>query len=310
MHRACAAAARAAAVATAAAATMVAALAGAGCSNPLDEKAPQQPAQAQAETSSPKDSPMAYRVLADDVNKQANTVEYHVILPAGAKHDDIDGLLKYLYRHLMTRQETQPAGVAAYVYTDEAQYKTPPRSPIASVTQKPGDVGPTFDNKVPLEFWQQVDQALPHSDKGWKLEKKIQRDDAGKTLTITQPYTEPGEDRWADKLSFNQAMVVFTDTAKQLFEKVPELRAMSFVGRWKDQDVVKIAMDRGQYQAVNVGDIEEQIGQLHGRAFLELATGRGSDKSVDKANTQRMAAIYKKMLGQLKGHAWVSPTLK
>ena len=283
------------------------------CSNPIDERANQQAqksAQAVGETTSPKDSPMPYKVLADDVNKQTNTVDYHVLLSAQPKHDEADQLLKYLYRHLMQRAEPQPAGVAAYVYSDEAQYKTPPRSPVASVVQKPGDVGPTFDNKVPLEFWQQVDQALPHTDKGWKLEKKIDRQDDQKTLTITMPYTEPGEDRWADKLSFNQAMVIFTDTAKELFEKVPELRAMTYIGRWKDQDVVKISMDRSQYQAINIGDIEEQIGQLHGRAFLELATNRGTDKSVDKANSQRMAAIYKKMLGQLKGHAWVSPTLK
>jgi hypothetical protein len=74
--------------------------------------------------------------------------------------------------------------------------------------------------------------------------------------------------------------------------------------------VVKISLDRAQYQAVNLADLEEQIGQLHGRAYLELSTGKGSDASVAKANAQRMAAIYKKMLGQLKGHAWVSPTLK
>jgi hypothetical protein len=282
------------------------------CTNPLDEKAQQQrsASASTSETTSPKDAPMQYKVLSDEVNKQANTVEQHVLLAAQPKHDEADTLLKYLYRHLMTRAEPQPAGVAAYVYSDEAQYKTPPRSPVAAVIQKPGDVGPAFDNKVPLEFWQQVDQALPHSDKGWKLEKKIERNDANKTLTITQPYTEPGEDRYADKLSFNQAMVIFTDAAKDLFEKVPELRAMNFIGRWKDQDVVKIGMDRTQYQAVNIGDIEEQIGQLHGRAFLELSTGHGTDASVAKGNAQRMGALYKKMLGQLKGHAWVSPALK
>ena len=271
---------------------------------------PPQPAGPVAETTSPKDSPTQYKVLADETNKQANTVEYHVLLPAQPKHDDADKLLKYLYRHLMTRTEDKPAGIAAYVYSDEAQYKTPPRSPIASVVQKPGDLGPTFDNKVPLEFWQSIDQALPHSDKGWKLEKKIQRNDADKTLTITVPYTEPGEDRWADKLSFNQAMVVFTDTTRALFDKVPELRAMTYIGRWKDQDVLKISLDRAQYQTAKLDDLEEQIAQLHGRAFLELSTGRGSDTSVAKANAQRMAALYKKTLGQLKGHAWVSPTLK
>jgi hypothetical protein len=279
-----------------------------GCSN-SSEPTPQ-PTGPVAETVSAKDSPMAYKVLADTVNQQANTVDYHIIIAAGTKHDDVEGLLKYLYRHLMTRTETQPAGLAAFVYNDEAQYKTPPRSPVASVVQKSGDIGPTFENKVPLEFWQQIDQALPHSDKGWKLEKKIDRDDKSFGLTLTQPFTETGEDKWAEKLSFNQAMTEFTDETKELFEKVPELRTLNFVGTWKDQPVVKISLDRAQYQSLKLADLEESIGQLHGRAFLELSTGHGTDASVAKANAQRMAAVYKKMLGQLKGHAWVSPTLK
>jgi hypothetical protein len=279
-----------------------------GCSGPSEP--PPQPSGPVAETVSPKDSPLPYRVLADNVNQQANTVDYHLLLAAGSKHDEVEGLLKYLYRHIMTRTETQPAGLAAFVYTDEAQYKTPPRSPIASVVQKSGDIGPTFENKVPLEFWQQIDQALPHSDKGWKLEKKVERDDKSLTLTLTQPFTETGEDRWADKLSYNQALTEFTDETKELFEKVPELRALNFVGTWKDQPVVKISVDRAQYQLLKLADLEETIGQLHGRAFLELSTGHGSDASVSKANAQRLAALYKKMLGQLKGHAWVSPSLK
>jgi hypothetical protein len=281
-----------------------------GCSGSSEPATPAAPSGPAAETASPKDSPMPYKVLADQVDTKANTVDFHVLIAASPKHDDVDTLTKYLYRHLMTRTDTEPAALAAYVYSDEAQFKTPPRSPIASVIKKPGEMGPTFDNKVPLEFWQQVDQALPHSDKGWKLEKKLQRDDNAKTLTVTQPYTEPGEDKPAEKLSFNQAMTEFIDETRELFEKVPELRALSFVGTWKDQPVVKISLDRAQYNALKLGDIEESIGQLHGRAFLELATGRGSDAQISKANAQRMAGVYKKMLGQLKGHAWVSPTLK
>jgi hypothetical protein len=263
-----------------------------------------------AETVSPKDSPMPYKVLADEVNAGANTADYHVLIADGPKHDDVDVLLKFLYRHLMQRKDPPPAGVAAYVYSNEAQYKTPPRSPVATMVQKPGDVGPAFDNKVPLEFWQQVDQALEHSDKGWKLEKKIERNDPAKTLVITQPYTEPGKDAWAETLSFNMAMNVFTDTAQALFEKVPELSAMTFIGRWKDEDVVKITLDRPAYQAAKINEIEEQIGQLHGRAFLELSTGRSSDAQAAKANAGRLAGVYKKMLAGLKGKAFVSPKLK
>jgi hypothetical protein len=252
---------------------------------------------------------MQYKVFADEVNKSANTIEYHVLI-APAKHDDVQKLLEYLYRHLMTRDEPAPASVAGYVYSDETQYKTPPRSPVASVVQKSGDVGPTFENKVPLEFWQQIDQALEHRDKGWKLEKKVARDDKAKTVTVTQPYTEPGKDAYADQLSFNMAMNVFTDTAQALFEKVPELASMTFVGRWNDEDVVKIDIDRPTYQKLNLADIDEQIGQLHGRAFLELSTGHSSDAKAAKENAQRLAGVYKKMLAGLKGHATVSAKLK
>jgi hypothetical protein len=262
-----------------------------------------------AETASPKDAPLQYKVLADEVNKQANTIDYHILI-APAKHDQVETLLKYLYKHLMTRDEPAPAGVAAYVYSDESQYKTPPRSPVATMIQKPGDVGPAFENKVPLEFWQQIDQALGHSDKGWKLEKKVERDDNAHTMKITQPYTEPGKDEYAEQLSFNMAMNVFTDTAQALFEKVPELSMLTFVGRWKDEDVVKIDIDRPTYQKLNLADIEEQIGQLHGRAFLELSTGHSSDQAAAKANSQRLAGVYKKMLAGLKGHATISPKLK
>ncbi len=264
----------------------------------------------QPDTVSPKESPMQYKVLADENDKAANTSDYHVLIADSPKHDDVDALLKFLYRHLMTRRDPQPAAISASVYSNEAQYKTPPRSPVATVIQKSGDVGPTFDNKVPLEFWQQIDQALEHSDKGWKLEKKLARDDAQKTLTITQPYTEPGKDQYAEQLSFNLAMNVFTDTATALFEKVPELRALTFVGTWKDQEVVKISLDRAQYQAAKLNDIDEQIGQLHGRAFLELATGKSSDAAAAKANAKRMADVYKKMLATLKGHVTISPSLK
>jgi hypothetical protein len=93
------------------------------------------------DTVSPKESPMQYKVLSDVVNTQANTVEYHVLVADQPKHDDVEQLLKFLYRHLMTRREPTPGSMEADVYSNEAQYKTPPRSPIASVTQKSGELG-------------------------------------------------------------------------------------------------------------------------------------------------------------------------
>ncbi len=277
----------------------------AGCSSskPAAETAPT------GEAVSAKDSPMSFKVLLDQTIRDENRVEFHVLVDKTPTHDEADGLLKYLYRHLKTR-DPEPGSIGGYVYTSEVQFNTPPRTPLASVVQKPSDVGPVFENKVPLEFWQEIDQALPHTDKGWKLEKKIERHDADRSFTLTYPYVEAGKDQWADSLSFNIAVNEFTDVAKTVFENVPDLKAMTFIGRYKDQDVVKITLDRPTYQALNVSDIEEQVGQLHGTAFLKGSTGHGTDASINKELQQKRAALYKKMLGQITPKPFIAASLK
>ncbi len=272
---------------------------------------PQQPSAPApvGETVSPKDSPVPYRVLKDETVN--NSVEYHALVPEGVKHDEMQKLIEYLYRHLWTRHEDEPASGAAYVYTSETAYQTLPRTPIASAVRKSGDLQPALENRVPLEFWQEVKLALePRSDEKWKLKLKVDRDDVQRTVVVTQPYTEPGEDRWAEKLSFNQAMQLFTDIAQTLCEKVPDLRALTFSGMWQDKEVVRIALTRSDYSALKLNEIDERVGQHHGRAFLELATGKKSDQQADRENTARIAKEYRAMLAQLKGRATVSPQLK
>jgi hypothetical protein len=300
------------------------------CSN--DAPAPAAGAAATAaETTSPADSPLKYTVLADSFDSKSNAVDYHVLVADNPKHDDVEKLLKYLFRHLMTRKEPEPTSLAAAVYSNEAQYKTPPRTPIATVVRKAGEIAPIFENKVPLEFWQQIEVGVfgeeekdrarrLEANKTLKLPIKIERNDAQKSLVLTVPYTEGGKDEWAETLGFNQAMNIFTDLARGLFDNVPELSQLTYVGTWsgcKDhaptcppEEVVKITLDRDGYHSLKLAELDEQIGQVHGRAYLEMSSGRGSDAAISKANTARMAALYKKMLGQLKGHAWVSPKLK
>ena len=278
------------------------------------------------DTVSSKDSPVEYKVLEDKTDN--NSVEYHVLIAEGTKHDDVESLLKYLYRYTMKRRGEEPAGIAAYVYTTEVAYKTPPRNPVAQVVKKSSDAGPTFDDKVPLEFFQEIDQALfPRRDveneeqylaRRAEIEKqamkpKVDRDDAARTVTITWPYSDrdkTGKEVWAETLSFNQSMNAFTDVARQLFEGARELKAMTFVGMWKDKEVVRIALSRADYSAAKLNEIDERIGEHHGRVFLELATNRSSDAKAAKQNSERIAKEYKAMLKQLKDKAKVDPGLK
>ena len=294
---------------------LLAVLLAAGC--PEENKGPPGPA---PDRTCPEGSPLPCQVLLDETNN--NSVDYHVLVADGAKHDDAQKLLEHLYRHTSKRREDEPAGVAVYVYTTEAAFRTPPRTPVAQVVRKAGELGPKFENRIPLEFWQEVEQALlpppipgqegprVRRDAKWNLKLKVERDDAQKTLVLTQPYTEPGEDKWAATLSFNQAMQEFADAARALFEEVPDLKGMTFVGTWKDKEVVRIQLSRADYNAVKLGEIDERIGQHHGRVFLELSTGRASDQAAAKTNANLIAKEYRAMLAQLKGKATVSPTLK
>jgi hypothetical protein len=148
----------------------------------------------------------------------------------------------------------------------------------------------------------------------------LDRNDAQKSLTVTFPYTQGVKDEWAPTLSFNQAMNFFTDVAQAMFEKVPELSTLTYIGQWSPckehastcpaEDVVKITIDRDTYHSLRLGDLDEQVGQLHGRVYLEVSTRPNDEKQIDKANIARIAGLYKKMLAQLKGRAWVSPKLK
>lgn len=281
------------------------------------------PAGPAPDTVSPKDSPVAYTVLEDSTAN--GRVQYHLLVADGTSHDAAQGLLRYLYRYLMQRRDDEPAGVAAYVYTTEAAYRTPPRTPVAEVVKAPDDLGPTFTNRLPLSVRQELEQALhprragendeqlakrladEHKD---KLQVTLETDEAHKTATVRVPFTESGKDEWAAALSFNQAMNRFTDTAIAAFDGAPDLAGLLFIGVWKGDEVLRVALSREDYTAAHLSDLEDRIGQLHGRVFLELATERKSEAQATKENAGRIAKEYRAMLGKLKSKAIVAVALK
>ncbi|HEX2569570.1 MAG TPA: hypothetical protein VH877_08425 [Polyangia bacterium] len=283
-----------------------------------EEKRP--PAQEAPPTpkSAPADAPVPYQVLKDELNNGTN--ELHVLVAPTIRHDETQKLLEFLYRHVMTRHEDPPSGMAGYVYTSEAAFRTPPPTPIGTVLKRASDLGPRFENKLPLEFSQEIDQALARradTSKGWKHALQVSRNDEARSVSLTVPYTELGKDEWAQTLSFNQALQTFCDLAMALFDNVHDLRAMTFSGVWKDREVVRIALTRAEYQALKLNELEERIGAHHGSVFLEVGAGKSSQLSPEEANraaSRQAAAViakeYRGLLAQLKGRATVSPTLR
>ncbi len=273
----------------------------------------EQPSGPRQDATCPKDFPAGCKVLKDTGDPAKNTVEYHVLVPADTKHDPAQKLLEALYLHLMTRKDTEPAGLAGYLYTSEAQFSTPPLSPVASIVKKPGVLAPAFDNKIPLELWQQVEQTLNLSkrlDRKHKRQLTYKADPALGKVSLELPFTEGATEEWANQISFAQVMNNFTDMATALFDNIGDVKELVFVATWKDQEMARIDIARSDYLKMQLHEVEEKIGSLHGRAFLELATDRGTDASVTKAHDKRLGDIYRKALAEIKGKAVISPLLK
>ena len=129
-------------------------------------------------------------------------------------------------------------------------------------------------------------------------------------VTVTVPYTESGKEDWAAKLSFSQVMNQFTESTQLLFSRAPDLKQLHYVGVWQDKEVARIEVSRAEWSTLQLREVEERIGSLHGRVFQELSLGKGNDESADRSMNARVSAEYRKVLAQLKGHAFVSPQLK
>ena len=265
------------------------------------------------DTECPKELGTKCKVLKDETEKL--TVEYHVLVAAETKHEEAEKYLQAIYRHLMTRRDATPTQISGFLYTNEAQFNTPPLSPVGSVVQKPSDKAPTFENKIAKELWQQVEEALKiaeRADRKTKVKRKLEyvaESDKGK-VTVTLPFTEGSSDEWSKDLSFNQVMGFFSQFAMDMFNNIPDLKVFVFAAQWKDQTVANIECSRADFGALHLRDIEERIGQIGGRAFLELTEGKTSDAAAEKKLAARKAAEYRKITTFLKGKAIVSAQLK
>ena len=281
---------------------------------------PQQPEQPEAtgpkpDTVCPKEITGTCKVLKDEWDDKKLIAEYHILVPPETKHDEATKYLQALYRHLMTRRDLNPTTLSGFVYTNEAQFSTPPLSPVGSVTQKPGEKSPSFENKIPFELWQQVEQAIKLSARAdRKLKRKLEyvAEPDKQLVTVIMPFTEGVSGEWAKEVDYSQVIAYFSELSQQLFGNIPDLKVFLYRARWKDQDLAQIELSRADYEKINLAQVEDRIGKQAGRTFLELTMGKGgSEASVEKAHQRRRSAEYKKAIDQItKGKVILNPQLK
>jgi hypothetical protein len=173
----------------------------------------------------------------------------------------------------------------------------------------------TFENKIPFELWQQVEQAIKLSARAdRKLKRKLEyvAEPDKQLVTVIMPFTEGVSGEWAKEVDYSQVIAYFSELSQQLFGNIPDLKVFLYRARWKDQDLAQIELSRADYEKINLAQVEDRIGKQAGRTFLELTMGKGgSEASVEKAHQRRRSAEYKKAIDQItKGKVILNPQLK
>jgi hypothetical protein len=254
----------------------------------------------------------SFKVVSDEVSVDKERVVLRLALSAAAERDAIDALLKDVYRQAMTRIGMEPSSVEIYLYASEDRARAAADAWSASCVKHQSDKGPTFENKVPLTFPKAVVAAVRGDTFVGKLQPKVEVDEAGHKVTLTIPYVEPGKDEWADHLSYNNAVVTFTDYAQRLYQSVPDMNGLQFVGVWKDEPVVRIQIaSKEEYSALDLYGLGERIGGKQGRAFAEAQLTKKSDAAITKEKLAAERKEYQAALGKLpKGSVSIASSLK
>jgi hypothetical protein len=147
-------------------------------------------------------------------------------------------------------------------------------------------------------------------DEGFTHKQTYQLDNNQRTLEVTYPFLEMGKDEWQKGLTFSAAMMAWTEVAARLFENVPDLRQMTFIGMHDDAQIMKIVMDRQQYDGINRG-LRETIAAHRGITFQQVGMRRMNDQQAAKEEQTFRTKTYRDALTKLpKAQVSISPKLK
>jgi len=278
-----------------------------------------------------------FRVVRDDVTGRSD--EQKVVMRVGLtqpiKRDAVYPLLHHLYRYANKRGPLEPIQIDVSVYPDVTSAEAGGDTKmIASIARAPSELAPRCDNRVPYDLAEQVDRAFyarpgdagdekiddtcrlakgkpaARVDEGFKHKPSYTLESGKRAVEVTYPFLAMGKDDWDTGLTFSEAMMAWTEVAARLFENVPDLREMSFTGVLQDAPVLKIAINRQQYDGINRG-LRETIAAHRGITFQSVGMKRMNDKQAAKEEQTFRTKTYRDALAKLpKAQVMVSPKLK
>jgi hypothetical protein len=230
--------------------------------------------------------------------------------------DELDRLMGTFYRQVKDRRGfkkgDRPAKIDLRFYTSEAQAKKGGDDWLARV-QVQGSGEPTMTNrqKVPLLKW--VKKALGNQPEyTGKLKPEILADPISLSVTLTIPYVaDDGSGQYVENLTYVKAITEFVSYTRTLFDKIEQLRKLTFIGKHNDEVALKVWLTRKQYHELDLQQVEESLGAFQGQFIEPIMSKQISEKAVEAKVIAQRRKVYKETLARLpKEQVEVSRSLK
>ena len=280
-----------------------------------------------------------FAVVADDVTGPSDGQK--VMMKLGmlqpAKRDQMYAPMKVLYANVMKRTAFEPIHFEGWFYATESDAKAGNEgNVIAKIVREQSDRAPKCENNVKYDFAEQVDRAFIHSTRG---EQELQEDlndtchigekkkqprydekfthkttyklDAGnQAVEITHPFLDMGKDEYVADLKTNSVMGQWAEYMTSMFSHAEQLKALTFVGLWKEEPVAKISISRQQYDN-SLSRLQETVASHAAFTFQSIGMGKKTSEQAEKEQEKFKSKTYKDALDKLpKEQVTISPKLK
>jgi hypothetical protein len=219
--------------------------------------------------------------------------------------DELNRLMNSFFRQVKDRRgflgTDKVEKVDLRFYTTEAQAKVNGDNWLGRLEWNTGATEATATNKQkpPLLKWVKAALGKMPEYTG-SLQPRILADPLVMSVELVIPFvSDDGSGKYVEDLTNVKAITEFVSYTRTLFEKIPELQKLVFIGRHNDEDVMKVWLDRPQYVALDLQQMEESLGAFQGK-YIELIVAKQiSEKAVEAKVIQQRRKVYREVLSKL-----------
>jgi|GEM_PF-4389348 hypothetical protein len=237
--------------------------------------------------------------------KEGSTVLLFSAIPADMDRDEIKELMVHFYRQVNQRKGFRGGGLADTVdlrfYGSEAKAKAGGDDWLAQVLRRGQGTDAEFTNRQtpPLKKW-----AIKHLGKqpqfSGKLQLDLKADAKEMAIELTVPFvTDDGSGAYVKKLTYTKATTGFAQYTRSLFDKIEGLRKLTFIGKHNDKVVMKISLNREQYTALALSQVEEGMGAFQGKFMNDLLARKMKESTLQKKLAKERRRVYRLTFAKL-----------